>query len=167
MGSRTSCGGNAGALAFFQEVVEHVAEYIRYEIRLYDRQEKGRDLGATLEEAALRGDKEAQDLLESAVSFPEAGEYMYDWVRLLHGRSGVGMGGAVRLSPTIVKDWETTFDIQDLQPWHVEALMYLDDVIIDAHASLRGKKEPTSNHHQPPGKKTGLRSAQIPWPKSR
>lgn len=56
-------------------------------------------------------------------------EYLLEWTKLLHGRSGAGFSGFSRLSPSVLAEWSRMMDIS-LHPLEIEALMYLDDVLL-------------------------------------
>jgi hypothetical protein len=59
---------------------------------------------------------------------PESLEYLKGWLYALHGRSGEGMNGAVRLSYSTVADWARLTDVRPTSA-EVEALMMLDAVL--------------------------------------
>ncbi len=65
-----------------------------------------------------------QAKLDSA-PFPDSVAYLWEWVVALHGRSGVGMGGAAPLSYSTVEAWAKLTGHRPL-PYEVEALMVLD-----------------------------------------
>lgn len=140
LGARPDHRSDAGPLPFFHERVEAVADFIRYELRLNEKNEKGVTREDTLREAARLGDPFAIGFFASAPPFPEDIGYLYDWIQQLHGRSGSGFGGANRLSPSVVKDWELGMEIQ-ISVLEFEALLYLDDVILDHNREEAAKRD--------------------------
>jgi hypothetical protein len=59
---------------------------------------------------------------------PESLEYLKRWLYALHGRSGEGMNGAVRLTYTTIVDWARLMDVWPTSA-EVDALMMLDALL--------------------------------------
>ncbi|MGW8180731.1 MAG: phage tail assembly chaperone [bacterium] len=57
---------------------------------------------------------------------PDEVEYLVEWARTLHGRSGSGFSGPALLSPSEIESYTRQMDIAPLHPWEFEALMVLD-----------------------------------------
>lgn len=66
--------------------------------------------------------------MEAEPEFPDALAYLWGWVLELHGRSGIGMGGANPLTYTTIADWAILTRNRP-QPYEVEALVALDGAL--------------------------------------
>lgn len=72
----------------------------------------------------------ARKILGEEPDFPEEFDHMVEWIYMLHGRSGATMSGIAPLSYATVDGWIKLMDIQDVEPYHVEALMILDAAML-------------------------------------
>jgi hypothetical protein len=81
-----------------------------------------------LEQAARRGRAEAIREL-AGPDFPEALEYLYDWLYELHGRSGVGFNGFGPLTYETVMAWASLTGAAP-SPLDVRALLTLDSILL-------------------------------------
>jgi hypothetical protein len=94
---------------------------------------------ATWELAAARGNADARRKLEGP-DFPEHMAHLWEWVRDLHGRSGVGMAGLAPLSHQEIEAWQRLTGIV-LEPLEVEALIALDGALSGAKIHDEGEAE--------------------------
>lgn len=61
--------------------------------------------------------------------FPDELSYLWDWVKELHGQSGVGLSGWLPLTHTTIRDWRENMSIT-LAPHEVSALLLLDRALL-------------------------------------
>lgn len=104
-----------------------------FDAELNARDGKGIALRVHLERAAEQGRESAIKRLQGPVC-PEALRYMRTLLYRLHGKSGVGMNGAVPLTYSTVFDFMHVTDTP-LDPWEVDLLMDADVVLITASST--------------------------------
>lgn len=83
-----------------------------------------------METAAKRGSPTALAELNKEVPYPEELEYLIGWVYALHGRSGVGMAGALPLTYATIEKWAVMMDVGELHPMEVMALIRMDTALL-------------------------------------
>lgn len=89
--------------------------------------------------SARRGNKQAQAQLVGP-PMPHTLTHLRNWLYELHGRSGVLPNGELApLSYTTIRDWALLKD-EPIQPYEVDALIKLDDVM--RHPELGLAKDP-------------------------
>lgn len=104
-----------------------------------------------MREAARRGSAAARKALAEIPDYPEDFEYLVEWVYQLHGRSGVGFGSMAPLSYVTIKAWQETMGIEGLEPQEVEALIYLDSILLtNPDKETKPDDQPTLPKEQPP-----------------
>jgi hypothetical protein len=81
-----------------------------------------------LEFLARKGDRRAVAMLH-VPDYPPEIEYLREWARELHGKSGVGMNGIAPLSYATVESWSRLKGV-DVMPHEIDALFLLDSVMI-------------------------------------
>jgi len=74
--------------------------------------------------------------------------YIWEWVRELHGRSGVTMSGLAPLSHQEIEAWQRLHEIE-LTPLEVEALIAVDSALISASAPEEAETEEASESPPP------------------
>lgn len=72
---------------------------------------------------------------------------------MLHGRSGIGFSGANPLQYGTIMDWNKAMDVGGLEPYEIEALLFLDGAFSDAN------DEETNQDDE-----VNLPKEQPPWP---
>lgn len=158
MGAGTGAGGTYGSQPFFRERVEDAAEHLRVTTLLNNRLDDGSREIEHIEAAAKLGSKNAQEILDGIPDVPEEVEYLVEWTYMLHGRSGVGFGGAAPLSPPVIESWARLMDVPGLLPMEVEALMYLDTCL---HSKPRKGKHKTEEEREV---EQEVKNAKQAWP---
>ncbi len=152
MGAGTGDHGNERSHWFFRDGVADAVEYLQYEARLQKKTAGSADADH-LDVAARKGVGVAQELLDAIPEYPQWVEYLIEWARQLFGRSGIGFGGAMPLSPTVLKDWAEMKGVAPLHPLEFEALLELE------MALHYNEEEPASNDNGNLQKKP-----RRPWP---
>lgn len=98
--------------------------WVRHEARLDALRDDGTTNRAHLEVAARSGSAKAAEALRGP-EFPDTVGYLWEWAMMLHGRSGVGMGGLAPLSYGTVAHWSALTGERPTRQ-EVEALMRID-----------------------------------------
>lgn len=106
------------------------------------------------------GDRAALAELKGGPECPEEAEYLVRWAYELHGRSGVGTGGAAPLSFSEVEAWSRLTG-SDPDVLEVEALMLLDRALLSPDA---GWDDAEANDEGPAPQQVEV---QAPWPKKK
>lgn len=92
--------------------------------------------------------------MENEPEYPEDGDYLIQWAFRLHGRSGATINGLAPLSYTAIESWSNLNGILGLLPEEVDALIYLDDILL-GHESLEAEEAVVVEREH------------LPWPKKK
>lgn len=100
------------------------------------------------------GSEGARRDLEEGPKCPELVQYLVDWTRALHGRSGVGFGVLAPLSHLELDAWARRMKVNP-EPRDVAALMWLDAAMRDPDAVLKALRRNTEDERTTPRPQRG------------